>query len=179
VLSRCQRSPKNTNKEIMTPLKNFLAIDLELCTGCRNCELACSARKTNSFNPSRSRIQVLKDERTNLLLPMVCLQCDEPLCQEACPSGALVENEMGILVVDDEACIGCLSCVTACIYGGIALDPLTRKVIKCDLCEGDPACIKACDYDAIKMIESGARGFQERVEGIRTLSSKYAVEEDA
>jgi Fe-S-cluster-containing hydrogenase component 2 len=143
-------------------LKEFLTIDLELCTGCRNCELACSVANTNSFNPKRARIQILKEEEKNLVVPMVCLQCETPLCQEACPNGAIVENSHGILYVNQETCIGCMNCVTACVYGGIAIDPQTKKAVKCDLCDGDPACVKACDYGAISVVKISSQGLQQR-----------------
>jgi carbon-monoxide dehydrogenase iron sulfur subunit len=143
----------------------ILAIDLELCTGCRSCELACSIAHSDSFNPKRSRIQILKDESRNLIVPMVCLQCENPLCQEACPNGAIVENEHGILFVEKDICIGCMNCVTACIFGGIGLDPVTRKAVKCDLCWGKPACVKACQYGAISLI-SEAEGLNQRRSGV-------------
>ncbi len=147
-------------------MKSFLAIDLHKCTGCRNCELACSVEHTKSFNPRRSRIQILKDEVRNLVVPMVCLQCEEPLCEQACPTGAISYNEKGTLVVDSETCIGCENCVTACVYGGIEIDTQTRKAIKCDLCGGDPVCVKACDYGAISLAEANQEGFKERRQGI-------------
>ena len=143
-------------------MKEILTIDLELCTGCRNCELACSVRHTQSFNPKRSRIQILKDEVKNLIVPMVCLQCEKPLCQEACPNGAIIENEHGILYVKQDTCIGCMNCVTACIYGGIAIDPQTKKAVKCDLCNGDPACVSACDYGAISVASIKPEGLHQR-----------------
>lgn len=147
-------------------MKEILTIDLRLCTGCRSCELACSVSRTHSFNPKRSRIQILKQEVRNLIVPMVCLQCERPLCQEACPNGAIVENEHGVLYVESEKCIGCMNCVTACVYGGIAIDPLTRKAVKCDLCNGDPACAKACQYGAISVGTSEAKGYGERRRGV-------------
>ncbi len=96
---------------------------------------------------------------------MVCLQCEKPLCQEACPNGAIMENEHGILFVEKDICIGCLNCVTACIYGGIGMDPVTRKAVKCDLCRGDPACVKACQYGAIKLL-SVTEGIHQRKKGV-------------
>ncbi len=150
-------------------LKQFLVIDVERCTGCRNCELACSMRNVRSFNPARSRIQILKRETQNLIIPVVCLQCDTPLCKEACPVGALVMNSVGVLTVDDRTCIGCLNCVSACIYGGIAVDAVTRKTIKCDLCDGAPACIEACDYNAISLMSANEQGKSERSEKMMQL----------
>jgi len=147
-------------------LTSFLTIDLHKCTGCRNCELACSAAHTNSFNPRRSRIQILKDEVRNLVVPMVCLQCEDPLCEQACPNSAISYNERGILVVDSKVCIGCMNCITECIYGGIEIDPRTLKAVKCDLCSGDPACMKACEYGAISLVEAKEEGLKTRRAGI-------------
>ncbi|MFW9908644.1 MAG: 4Fe-4S dicluster domain-containing protein [Candidatus Thorarchaeota archaeon] len=146
-------------------MKSILAIEIGLCTGCRSCELACSIAHSNSFNPKRSRIQILKDETRNLMVPMVCLQCEKPLCREACPNGAIEENKHGVLFVDKDTCIGCLNCVTACTYGGIGMDPITRKAVKCDLCGGDPACAKACQYGAIKHL-SVTEGVYQRRKGV-------------
>jgi Fe-S-cluster-containing dehydrogenase component len=159
-------------------MKNILSIDVTLCTGCQNCELACSVRNTNSFNPKRSRIQILKDEPSNLLIPIVCLQCEVPLCEAACPTGALVTNEFGSLNVNQDVCIGCHNCITACIYGGIAVDPQSRKVVKCDLCNGDPACVLACEYGAIKLEKSDSRTATERYQGFRTIANRYGLEQE-
>jgi Fe-S-cluster-containing hydrogenase component 2 len=156
-------------------LNSFLAVDLKKCTGCRNCELACSVRHTISFNPRRSRIQILKDEVQNLLVPMVCLQCDDPLCEQACPNGAISYNEKGTLIVDSDVCIGCMNCVTACIYGGIEIDPKTLKAVKCDLCGGNPACIKACDYEAISLVKAKKNGLKARREGVEIAYQRIGL----
>ena len=150
-------------------MKSILVIDINKCTGCRNCELACSVAHTKSFNPRRSRIQILKNEDQNLVLPMVCLQCEVPLCEQACPNGAISYNEKGTLFVNSEVCVGCMNCVTACTFGGIEIDPVTRKAIKCDLCLGDPVCIKACEYGAISMVEAKTEGLDTRRKGVTTV----------
>lgn len=108
-------------------------------------------------------------------MPVVCLQCENPLCQEACPTGAIHRNEEGILTVDPNSCIGCGNCVNACIYGGIAIDPITLKAIKCDLCGGDPACVEACEYDAISVVALDGDGLRERVQGVGDLPKKYGL----
>jgi Fe-S-cluster-containing dehydrogenase component len=98
---------------------------------------------------------------------MVCLQCEDPLCQNACPNGAIAKNDYGVLTVDPEICIGCSNCVTACVYGGVELDPLTRKAVKCDLCGGEPACVKACEYGAITLVKPEDKGYAKRREGLK------------
>ncbi len=157
-------------------MKQILTIDIEKCTGCRNCELACSAQHTSTFNPKRSRIQILKEEVKNLLVPMVCLQCEHPLCQEACPNGAIVENNHGILYVNHEVCIGCMNCVTACVYGGIGIDPVSKKAVKCNLCDGDPACVKACGYGAISVAVAEPEGLHQRRKGVTPAFRNLGIE---
>jgi carbon-monoxide dehydrogenase iron sulfur subunit len=97
---------------------------------------------------------------------MVCLQCEDPLCERACPNGAISYNEKDILFVNSEVCIGCMNCVTACLFGGIEIDPKTLKAVKCDLCGGNPACIKACEYGAISLVEPKQEGLKARRAGI-------------
>ncbi|MFW9943862.1 MAG: 4Fe-4S dicluster domain-containing protein [Candidatus Sifarchaeia archaeon] len=157
-------------------MKSILSIAVDTCTGCRNCEIACSVFHTDSFNPARSLIRILKDETQDLIMPMVCLQCEDPLCEAACPTDAIVENERGILYVEKDECIGCMNCVTACIYGGIEIDPLTKKAAKCDLCWGDPACVKACDYGAIAFVGATDEGLKQRKQGIEALDHIYSPE---
>ncbi|TFG11869.1 4Fe-4S dicluster domain-containing protein [Candidatus Thorarchaeota archaeon] len=159
-------------------MKHILTVDVKKCTGCRNCELACSVEHYRLFNPSRSRIKVIKNENKGIILPMVCLQCEEPLCQEACPTGAIRPNSNGTLYVVPEICIGCGSCVTACIYGGISIDPVTKKAAKCDLCEGNPACMKACEYGAIEYVEFSEGGLLNRKRGIEPVAKMQTVQEE-
>ena len=88
---------------------SILSINLNRCTGCRNCELSCSIAHYHTFNPSRSRIHILKKEHENLIIPVVCLQCEDPLCVDACPTGAIRKNEKGIIrknipLIKDSAC---------------------------------------------------------------------------
>ena len=45
------------------------------------------------------------------------MQCEEPSCQEVCPTGATHTLENGIVVVDKEKCMGCKYCMMACPYG--------------------------------------------------------------
>jgi len=130
---------------------------------------------TKTFNPRRSRIQILKKEKEDIIMPVVCLQCENPLCEEACPTGAIHLDTNGILTVNPDDCIGCGNCVTACIYGGIAIDPVTLKAIKCDLCGGDPACVKACEYDAIRLVELNREGLTARVQALGDLPKKYGL----
>lgn len=132
-----------------------LVVSAEKCTGCRICEVVCSARIAGKFNPSRSAIFVesLLPE-SNTISPFFCVQCEEPICVKACPVEALVKDEkLGIYIVDEDICNGCGACVEVCPYKGIRLDPVEKFAIKCDLCEGKPRCVEMCPVKILEMIE--------------------------
>lgn len=134
-----------------------LAIHPELCTGCKQCELACSWVQTGAFQPSRSVIRVhIFDEQASFA-PYTCSQCSEAWCMQVCPVNAIdIDAESGAKIVIDDTCIGCKLCVIACPFGTIFFDKETQVAAKCDLCAGDPACARACPTNAIEFTTSEA-----------------------
>jgi Fe-S-cluster-containing dehydrogenase component len=136
-----------------------LVIDPGKCTGCKQCELACSYEKEGEFNPAKSRIRVFDFHQDARFVPYTCTQCDEAWCQQACPVNAITTNEGGVKEVHDALCVGCKVCTIACPFGTINYNASTGKVIKCDECGGDPACAKACPTDAIVYMDVEQAGF--------------------
>lgn len=137
-------------------MEKVLQVDIEKCVGCRTCEVACSLRNAGESNPTRSRIRIVRYERAGKFhnyVPMVCQQCSDPLCMEACPVNSISRNkETGAMIVDAETCVGCKVCSMACPIGGVSIDPTTNVAFKCDLCGGDPECVKYCEPEAIKFV---------------------------
>ena len=130
------------------------------CTGCMQCELACSWVQTGTFQPSRSLIRVNVFDEEASYAPYTCLQCDEAWCLHACPVDAItVDMATGAKVVSDDLCVGCKVCTIACPFGTVNYNQATGKVIKCDLCGGDPECVKICPTDAIAFVDAGSTGF--------------------
>lgn len=148
-----------------------LMVDKEKCTGCRTCELACSFRKHETFNPIWGRVQVR--EWDGLPLPQVCLQCDEPACEAACPVQAISRAATGALVVDQDLCIRCQQCVEACPYGGVTYTESLESITKCDLCGGDPACAGLCPSGALVYREKTAADAA-GVTALETIFNKLA-----
>ena len=137
-----------------------LSIDVAKCTGCKQCELACSYENEGVFNPSKSRIRVFDFHEDARFVPYTCTQCDEAWCQQACPVNAITTDAAsGVKNVNDNVCVGCKVCTIACPFGTINYNASTGKVIKCDLCGGDPACAKACPTEAITFIDVEQAGF--------------------
>lgn len=129
-----------------------LVVDAEKCVGCRACELACSFKKNNEFNPDSSRIHVVMSHPRSIMYPVVCKQCKEAVCIDVCPVEALRKEEMtNTVVLNEEKCTGCGLCVERCPYSAIRMDELHRKPLICDLCQGNPECVKWCPTAALEV----------------------------
>ena len=59
------------------------------------------------------------------------------------------------LVIDQERCIGCGTCLLVCPLGALRLDVEQKKMVKCDLCQGEeiPACVANCPNEALVYAE--------------------------
>jgi Fe-S-cluster-containing hydrogenase component 2 len=122
-----------------------LHVTPDRCIGCRTCELACAfSHPAEGMGIGMSRISTL-DQGNNVFIPLLCLQCENAACVQACPVEALVRNEKtGAIEVNEERCIKCLACVTACPFGNMYTDAMHQNVFKCDLCKGQPKCAMFC-----------------------------------
>jgi carbon-monoxide dehydrogenase iron sulfur subunit len=131
----------------------FLSIDPPNCTGCRECETACSRKHAGKKRTARSRIQVLGsgNDPRDFHFPVTCQQCTDPPCMAACPKDAIHRDpETGHVLLDDNECVGCKMCVSACPIGAMGFDADLGLAYKCDLCGGDPECARVCDPKAVK-----------------------------
>ena len=141
-------------------MQKSLHIDPGKCTGCLQCEMACSYENTGIFNPSKSRIKVFDFHHEGRKVPYTCTQCAEAWCLNACPVEAIkIDSGSGAKVVLEAVCVGCKVCTIACPFGTINYNASTGKVIKCDLCQGAPACADACPTAAITYQDVEQTGF--------------------
>ena len=128
-----------------------LVIDHNSCWGCRTCEVACKqelpvADGIALISLSEEGPGVAGDTHDFVFHVTVCRHCDAPPCVDACPEGAIVKREDGIVVMDYETCSGCGSCLEACPYHAIAFDAEKKLAQKCNLCHHrvDKYLIPAC-----------------------------------
>lgn len=88
---------------------------------------------------------------TRTFIPYNCMHCENPPCVDVCVSRATYKDqENGLVLVDQEACIGCGYCVEACPYDARYLDSARGVVDKCNGCIQrvevglQPACVATC-----------------------------------
>ncbi len=98
-------------------MQKSLSIDPGKCTGCLQCEMACSYENYGVFNISKSRIKVFNFEEAGRKVPYTCTQCAEAWCLHACPVDAIkLDAATGAKVVNDATCVGCKVCTIACPF---------------------------------------------------------------
>jgi Fe-S-cluster-containing dehydrogenase component len=157
-----------------------LAIDLDSCVGCQACVTSCKEWNTGGqmapltdvrpyeggadgvwFNRVHTYEQISSGASRTVHFPRSCLHCEEPACVTVCPTGASYKRTSdGIVLVDEDKCIGCKLCSWACPYGAREFDSEVGVMKKCTLCidriynqnldEADrvPACVAACPTSA-------------------------------
>lgn len=162
-----------------------LVIDLDICVGCHACATSCkewnAAGITGPLTDEQpygkdphgvwfNRVHSYEVQGTDpkveasatqpgmtLHFPRSCLHCETPQCVTVCPTGASFKRaEDGIVLVDEDKCIGCKLCSWACPYGAREYSPVEGVMKKCTLCvdriynenlpeaERQPACVQAC-----------------------------------
>jgi molybdopterin-containing oxidoreductase family iron-sulfur binding subunit len=169
-------SPKESREGI--PGKKWvMVVDLGKCKNAKKCIEACD--KHHNLTPDRPYIKVLEmkdnEKSAPYWMPKKCFQCDNPPCVKVCPVGATYKRTDGIVLIDNERCIGCRFCMAACPYSArvfnwgnppdenldVAYSPETSlpskvgTVGKCDFCPDMlrknelPHCVTKCPNGVI------------------------------
>lgn len=157
-----------------------LVIDLDTCVGCHACTVSCKEWNTSGTTGSLSDQNPYDKDPTGVFFnrvrsyeagdfphnktvnfPMSCMQCEEAACVTVCPTGASYKRKSdGIVLIDQDKCMGCNLCAWACPYGSRELDRESGTMKKCTLCvdriydeslpEADrqPSCVMTCPSSA-------------------------------
>jgi Fe-S-cluster-containing dehydrogenase component len=157
--------------------KFVMVIDLGKCKNARKCVEGCQKGHNLPKSMEFMKVYLLQDsdKTAPYWFPKPCFHCDNPLCVSVCPVGATFKRNDGIVLIDNERCIGCKFCMTACPYStrvfawkhdesydlDIPHSPekstpgVEGTVSKCDFCpdmvkEGKlPYCASACPMGTI------------------------------
>jgi len=158
--------------------KFIMVIDLARCKNARKCVEACQEGHLLPKDHEWMKLYLLQDDNTTAKywFPRPCFHCDKPMCVSVCPVGATYKRPDGIVLIDNQRCIGCKFCMTGCPFSarvfnwkdpevkvpeGHVYDPETNipavegTVGKCVFCADKlrknelPRCVTACPMGVI------------------------------
>lgn len=127
--------------------------DVDLCIGCKACEIACRNENQTVSVVKWRRVTNLTDDT---FLSVSCNHCSSPECFRVCPENAFTKRADGIVEINSNLCTGCGLCITACPFGAPQYDSELHKVSKCQMCYPRqdkgllPACVEACSTGALQ-----------------------------
>ena len=148
-----------------------MIIDLALCNGCHNCQVACKDEHcANDWSPI-ARPQPDTGQFWNKVVHMergsfpkvqvtyhhsICQHCEDAPCLAACPSNAIYRRDDGIVIIDPGKCCGNKMCIAACPYEGVIyFNEHLNMAQKCTFCAhlldrgwAEPRCSDACPTGA-------------------------------
>lgn len=98
--------------------KFVMVIDLARCKNARKCVGACQKMHHLPEEKEWLSIKLMKDneQSTPYWFPKTCFHCDNPPCVKVCPVNATFKRQDGLVLIDNERCIGCKFCMAACPY---------------------------------------------------------------
>jgi Fe-S-cluster-containing dehydrogenase component len=98
--------------------KFVMVVDLAKCKNARKCVEACQEGHLLPKDHEWIKLYLLQDDihTAKYWLPRPCFHCDKPMCVSVCPVGATYKRSDGIVLVDNQRCIGCKFCMTGCPY---------------------------------------------------------------
>jgi molybdopterin-containing oxidoreductase family iron-sulfur binding subunit len=169
--------PPVSNKEARQGIpdkKMVMVIDLAKCRNARKCLEGCQNMHMLPPHMDWIKFYLMRDteDQAPYWFPKPCLHCNNPPCVKVCPVGATFKRTDGIVLIDNDRCIGCKFCMAACPYSSRVFNweepklpkgahrqpyspetstpPKIGTVSKCDFCpdmvrQGKlPACVKSC-----------------------------------
>ena len=132
------------------------------CTGCKACQVACKDKNNLPVGVLWRRVVEvvggswwarmgawLNNVQT-YFVSSACMHCESPICVEVCPTKAMYQREYGIVLIDEDRCVGCRYCEMACPYKAPQFYPEKKLMAKCNFCVDQldqgkaPACVTAC-----------------------------------
>lgn len=149
-------------------MNKALGVDQELCSGCGLCQSGCNLKKTGMAGLSAAGVSVARPAAGEGIV-LACNHCEEPLCVTACLMEAITKSPDGLVARNEEACIGCQSCVVMCPWEACRHDDRRDVAVSCDLCGGEPYCVSLCPTCALTLAAPGDVSRNRRQAAVRRL----------
>jgi benzoyl-CoA reductase subunit BamC len=157
-------------------------VNVDKCTGCRACEMACSAihakPRYSSANPARSRIRVIVDECKDVFVPVRAGNSSPTECAGRCT-----------YTINAKTYTECGFCKAACPSRVYFTEPDSGLPLKCDMCEADlqldePMCVHVCRSQALTYTEREEVGVEEAAHkdldtALERLAEKHGLQKIA
>ena len=155
--------------------KFVMVVDLAKCKNALSCQNACNKGHFITGDNAWLKIYKMQESKDSApyWMPTQCQHCDQPACVTVCPVDATFKRRDGLVLIDNDRCIGCRFCMAACPYssrvfnwnepdqGEIFLEedyspeycgkPSVKGTVdKCDFCPHEivkgelPFCVKSC-----------------------------------
>ncbi|GKX54453.1 tetrathionate reductase subunit B [Leminorella grimontii] len=137
-----------------------MVIDLRKCVGCQACTVGCAIENQAPLGQFRTTVKqyqvsipptdITPGQVKAFMLPRLCNHCNDAPCIPVCPVQATYQRADGIVMVDNQRCVGCAYCVQACPYDARFINERTLTADKCTFCAHRleagllPACVETC-----------------------------------
>ena len=156
-----------------------LIVNTADCVGCSACEVACKQEHNLPVGPRWIRVYTnaprIMEGKWQLRYTVThCMHCSQPPCKDACPVNAITKRQDGVVLVNEELCIGCKDCIDACPLGVMQFEEEKKVAQKCNLCVERidaglaPSCVNACPSHCIYFGDVGQ--ITERIDKRRLLA---------
>ncbi|MCK9382065.1 MAG: hypothetical protein M0P95_13515 [Sulfuritalea sp.] len=158
-----------------------ILVDVDKCTGCRACEMACSAFHSNpkfsSINPAKARIRVVSNELTDEYVPVFAGNHTKSGC-----------DGRHVYTIDGRTYSECSFCRASCPTRDYFIEPDSHLPLKCDMCESTPPlkqpwCVEVCGEGAlvyskreVKREEPSAAALGQIESGLQALMKQHGME---
>jgi tetrathionate reductase subunit B len=184
-------------------MKAFV-LDLSMCNGCYNCQIACKDEHVGNdwppyslSEPDTGQFWMKVDQKDVgtvpkvkvVYLPTMCMQCDDAPCIKVATNGAVYKRSDGIVIIDPVKSVGQKQLVAACPYGAIYYNETLNIPQKCTACAHlldtassttdpglqVPRCVDICPTEALKFGDDTDPAFQALIAQAEVLNPEFGT----